>query len=153
MAEIIDGRKRIRKKFGSIHEVAAMPNLIEVQKDARHGRRTGLRGLDQRRDPLDFEQLQVSSGDQIVRLGDIAEVIYGAPALSYGRVLNREPAIAFWIQKASGYNTVEVCRAIEKELDVVPGSAGFEPHQDVQAGRDRYAPVHITLIVLIWGGY
>ncbi|MCP4779610.1 MAG: DNA-directed RNA polymerase subunit beta [Hyphomicrobium sp.] len=34
MAEIIDGRKRIRKKFGSIQEVAVMPNLIEVQKSS-----------------------------------------------------------------------------------------------------------------------
>jgi len=51
-----------------------------------------------------------------LRLSDVAEVVYGAPALSYGRILNREPAIAFWIQKASGYNTVEVCQAIEDEL-------------------------------------
>ena len=34
MAEIIDGRKRIRKNFGSIQEVAVMPNLIEVQKSS-----------------------------------------------------------------------------------------------------------------------
>ena len=52
-----------------------------------------------------------------LRLQDIATVIYGAPGLSYGRRLNGEPAIAFWIQKASGYNTVEVCRAIEAELE------------------------------------
>jgi len=51
-----------------------------------------------------------------LRLGDVAEVVYGAPDLSYGRILNEEPAIAFWIQKASGYNTVQVCRAIEAEL-------------------------------------
>ncbi|MFH2052708.1 MAG: efflux RND transporter permease subunit [bacterium] len=52
-----------------------------------------------------------------LRLKDVAEVVYGAPALSYGRILNQEPAIAFWIQKASGYNTVEVCRAVEAELE------------------------------------
>ena len=34
MAETIHGRKRIRKKFGSIREVAEMPNLIEVQKSS-----------------------------------------------------------------------------------------------------------------------
>ena len=28
------GRKRIRRSFGKIREVAAMPNLIEVQKDS-----------------------------------------------------------------------------------------------------------------------
>ena len=34
MAETIHGRMRIRKKFGSIREVAEMPNLIEVQKSS-----------------------------------------------------------------------------------------------------------------------
>ena len=28
----LTGRKRIRKSFGSINEVAEMPNLIDVQK-------------------------------------------------------------------------------------------------------------------------
>ena len=31
MAQSFTGRKRIRKSFGRIHEVAPMPNLIEVQ--------------------------------------------------------------------------------------------------------------------------
>ena len=63
-----------------------------------------------------------------LRLGDVAEVVYGAPALSYGRILNREPAVAFWIQKASGYNTVAVCRAVEAELERInrdPALAGI----------------------------
>ena len=34
MAEVFTGRKRIRRKFGSIREVAQMPNLIEVQKSS-----------------------------------------------------------------------------------------------------------------------
>jgi DNA-directed RNA polymerase subunit beta len=34
MAETFNGRTRIRKKFGSIQEVARMPNLIEVQKSS-----------------------------------------------------------------------------------------------------------------------
>jgi len=70
---------------------------------------SGLHGVE------DLKELPINSRG--LRLKDVAEVVYGAPALSYGRVLNREPAIAFWIQKASGYNTVEVCRAIEKELE------------------------------------
>ena len=32
MAQTFTGRKRIRKFFGHIREVAVMPNLIEVQK-------------------------------------------------------------------------------------------------------------------------
>jgi hydrophobic/amphiphilic exporter-1 (mainly G- bacteria), HAE1 family len=51
-----------------------------------------------------------------LRLADVADVVYGVPELTYGRRLNGEPAIAFWIQKSSGANTVEVCRAIEAEL-------------------------------------
>jgi HAE1 family hydrophobic/amphiphilic exporter-1 len=51
-----------------------------------------------------------------LRLRDVADVVYGAPAISYGRYLNGEPAVAFWIQKASGHNTVDVCRAVEREL-------------------------------------
>jgi HAE1 family hydrophobic/amphiphilic exporter-1 len=54
-----------------------------------------------------------------LRLEDVAEVVYAAPAPSYGRHLNREFAIAFWIQKASGYNTVEVSRAVMKELEQI----------------------------------
>ncbi len=80
----------------------------------------GLHGVEDLRElPIDERGL---------RLGDVAEVVYGAPALNYGRVLNREPAIAFWIQKASGYNTVEVCRAIEAELERInqdPSLAGI----------------------------
>jgi len=34
MSEIFSGRKRIRKHFGKIREVAEMPNLIEVQKNS-----------------------------------------------------------------------------------------------------------------------
>lgn len=63
----------------------------------------------------DLRELPIN--ERGLRLRDVADVIYGAPGLSYGRHLNGEPAIAFWIQKASGYNTVEVCRAIKGELD------------------------------------
>ncbi len=74
----------------------------------------------------DLRELPID--DHGLRLGDVAEVVYGAPALSYGRILNREPAIAFWVQKASGYNTVEVCRAVEAELERInqdPALAGI----------------------------
>jgi hydrophobic/amphiphilic exporter-1 (mainly G- bacteria), HAE1 family len=81
---------------------------------------SGLHGVE------DLKELPID--DRGLRLKDVAEVLYGAPALSYGRTLNGEPAIAFWIQKASGYNTVEVCRAVEKELERInedPALAGI----------------------------
>ncbi len=34
MAQLFSGKKRIRKHFGKIREVAEMPNLIEVQKSS-----------------------------------------------------------------------------------------------------------------------
>ncbi|MCB1151599.1 efflux RND transporter permease subunit [bacterium] len=79
----------------------------------RYGVRTvsGIAGVEALRDlPIDERGL---------RLRDVADVLYGAPGLSYGRHLNGEPAVAFWIQKASGYNTVEVCQAINRELELI----------------------------------
>lgn len=79
----------------------------------RYGVRTvsGITGVEELRDlPVDERGL---------RLREVADVLYGAPALSYGRHLNGEPAVAFWIQKASGYNTVEVCEAIRRELAAI----------------------------------
>ena len=34
MAQLFSGKKRIRKHFGKMREVAEMPNLIEVQKSS-----------------------------------------------------------------------------------------------------------------------
>jgi HAE1 family hydrophobic/amphiphilic exporter-1 len=51
-----------------------------------------------------------------LRLADVAQLTYAAPVPEYGRHLNGEFAIAFWIQKASGFNTVDVCRAVEAQL-------------------------------------
>jgi len=66
---------------------------------------SGLNGVE------DLKELPISANG--LKLKDVAEVLYGAPALSYGRILNEEPAIAFIVQKASGFNTVDVCRAVE----------------------------------------
>jgi HAE1 family hydrophobic/amphiphilic exporter-1 len=79
----------------------------------RYGVRTvsGIRGVEELR--------ELPINDRGLRLRDVADVIFGAPALGYGRHLNGSPAIAFWIQKASGYNTVEVCEAIDAELEEI----------------------------------
>lgn len=93
-----------------------------TDKGLRYDMRTvsGLNGVE------DLKELPIDQRG--LRLGDVAEVLYGAPALSYGRILNEEPAIAFWVQKASGYNTVDVCRAVEAELERInqdPSLAGI----------------------------
>src|SRR6202521_892094 len=53
MAQTFPGRKRVRKFFGKIHEVAEMPNLIEVQK-ASYDQflQIGIAGVDRRDDGL-----------------------------------------------------------------------------------------------------
>ena len=60
-----------------------------------------LRSLDQRRDPLAFEELTIASGDQLIRLGDIAEVVQrpreGQPALTN----NGQPAIEMTLWRAT----------------------------------------------------
>jgi DNA-directed RNA polymerase subunit beta len=51
-AEIVNsftGRKRIRRSFGKIREVAQMPNLIEIQKDSYEAFLQMLTPADQRR--------------------------------------------------------------------------------------------------------
>jgi HAE1 family hydrophobic/amphiphilic exporter-1 len=110
--KIMEHNVDVNHLFG---ELEAANVELTVGRVTDQGLRYDLRTISGLRGVEDLRELPIDSRG--LRLGDVAEVIYGAPALSYGRVLNREPAIAFWIQKASGYNTVEVCRAIEQELD------------------------------------
>jgi HAE1 family hydrophobic/amphiphilic exporter-1 len=63
----------------------------------------------------DIENLVVSP--EGLRLKDIAEVYHGEPAVTYGRRLNGEQAVAFWIQKASNANTVEVARRVHEAME------------------------------------
>jgi len=104
----------VSRLFRELEAANVELSVGEVTDDGmRYGVRTvsGITGVEELRDlPIDARGL---------RLRDVAEVLYGAPALSYGRHLNGEPAVAFWIQKASGYNTVEVCEAINRELAVI----------------------------------
>ena len=107
-------------------ELSAANVELTVGRITQDGLRYDLRTVSGLHGVEDLRELPID--ERGLRLSDVAEVIYGAPALSYGRTLNREPAIAFWIQKASGYNTVEVCRNIEKELERInldPALAGI----------------------------
>ncbi len=87
---------------------------LTVGRVTERGLRYDLRAVSDLNGVDDLAALPVDARG--LRLGDVAEVVYGVPALTYGRRLNGEPAVAFWIQKSSGANTVEVCRAIEAEL-------------------------------------
>jgi len=97
------------------NELAAANVELTVGRITDQGLRYDVRTVSELHGVEDLRLLPID--ERGLRLQDVADVVYGAPALNYGRFLNREPAIAFWIQKASGYNTVQVCRDIMKELD------------------------------------
>ena len=88
---------------------------LTVGHVTRDGLRYDLRSVGSLKSLSDIEELPIN--DRGLKVKDIADVVYKTPPLSYGRYLNRKPAVAFWIQKASGYNTVEVVKNIRKELD------------------------------------
>ena len=99
---------------------------LTVGRVTDRGLRYDLRSVSNLHSVEDLAALPVTASG--LRLDDVAEVVYGVPGLTYGRRLNGEPAIAFWIQKSSGANTVEVCRAIDEELERInrnPALAGI----------------------------
>ncbi len=99
---------------------------LTVGRVTDRGLRYDLRAVSNLHSVEDLADLPVA--EHGLRLRDVAEVVYGVPELTYGRRLNGEPAIAFWIQKSSGANTVEVCRAVERELQQInndPALAGI----------------------------
>jgi HAE1 family hydrophobic/amphiphilic exporter-1 len=67
-----------------------------------------------------FEQIENLIIDESgLRLRDVATVYYGEPLITYGRHLDGEPCIAFWIQRASGANSVELGRRVQKQLEKI----------------------------------
>ena len=65
----------------------------------------------------DVRHLRVGNGN--LRLGDIADVEYGNPELTYGRHLDRKYAIGLDVFKENGANMVEVGQRVLKEVDEV----------------------------------
>jgi len=97
---------------------------LTVGRVTDRGLRYDLRSVSNLHSVEDLSQLPIN--DTGLHLEDVAEVVYGVPSLTYGRRLNGEPAIAFWIQKGSGANTVAVCRAIEEELEHINANPALE---------------------------
>jgi HAE1 family hydrophobic/amphiphilic exporter-1 len=65
-----------------------------------------------------FEQVEnLVVNAEGLKLKDIAYIYYGEPAVTYGRYLDGEKAIAFWIQKASSANTVDVANRVHAAMD------------------------------------
>ncbi|MFN8549352.1 MAG: efflux RND transporter permease subunit [Candidatus Eisenbacteria bacterium] len=116
----------------------------------RDGRqRVAVRALGQFESFHDVEELVIGPG---LRLKDIAEVVYAEPAPSYRRRLNAEPAVAFWIQKASGANVVEVSERVHevlKEISRDPALDGI----DVELFFDQADEIKHSLSGLLSSGW
>lgn len=86
----------------------------QIEED---GLRYTVRSVASMRSVEELEELPVN--ERGLRLKDIADVHYGTPALTYGRFLNQEPAVAFVLQKSSDANTVEVVERVKAELEEI----------------------------------
>jgi len=85
----------------------------------------------------DLKQVTVAHGPdgRPVRLRDVATVYVGAKPQRYVISSNRQPAVAFTIQKQPGASTLEVSRAVDAQLQEIklPGGVRLEKFYD-QAG-------------------
>ena len=78
IALLIGGKRLIEMRFtldDLAQEVARVSQDVPAGSVGRGQGSRQLRSLDQRRDSLGFEALQIRSNDQLIRLGDIAEVV------------------------------------------------------------------------------
>jgi HAE1 family hydrophobic/amphiphilic exporter-1 len=121
----IDKIKEYDVDVGTLFEELGSSNFnLTVGHVTKDGLRYDLRAMS---NLTTVEQLEaIPIDDRGLRLRDIADVVYATPALTYGRYLNMEPAVAFWIQKSSGYNTVSVVSDIRAELEEINRDPALE---------------------------
>jgi HAE1 family hydrophobic/amphiphilic exporter-1 len=100
--------------FAMIQTMNLSATLGEVTSK---GLRYNVRGVGNFTDLAQVENLRINESG--LRLKDIADIYYGEPAITYGRHLNGETAIAFWIQKSSGANVVELTKKVQATLEKI----------------------------------
>ena len=120
IAVLVPGQ-RLRELGLTLDELAALTARISQDVPAGtvgagQSTRT-LRSLDQRRDARAFEQLELQSGDQLIRLGQVAEVVRrpqrGEPLITR----NGAPAIEMTLLRATGTDARLAHRTLETWLD------------------------------------
>ncbi len=111
----------IDRLFALIQNMNMTLSLGEV---TAQGLRYSVRGLGNFRSFEDVENLTITEAG--LRLKDVATVYYGEPLINYGRHLDGEPCIAFWIQKASDANSVELGRRVQAQLDKINNDPRME---------------------------
>jgi len=107
--------------FRRIQNMNVTASMGEV---TTQGLRYSVRGLGNFRDFEEVENLVVNESG--LRLKDIAEIYYGEPLINYGRHLDGESCIAFWIQKASNANSVELAEKVTAQLEKVNNDPRME---------------------------
>jgi HAE1 family hydrophobic/amphiphilic exporter-1 len=112
MDKIKEHNVDVRRVFGDLQAAGLS---ITVGKVTERGLRVPVRTWSEMDSYEDLEDLPIGQGS--LRLEDIASVVYQEPALTYGRHLNQEQAIAFWMLKESGANVVDVAERLRAELD------------------------------------
>jgi len=100
--------------FGLIQNMNVTVSVGEV---TAKGLRYSVRGVGNFQSFEDVENLTINEAG--LKLRDIATIYYGEPLINYGRHLDGETCIAFWIQKASDANSVELGRKVQAQLDKV----------------------------------
>lgn len=100
--------------FQQVQNMNVTASLGELKAD---GLRYTIRGLGNFNSVDEVENLVINESG--LRLKDIATIYFGEPLMTYGRHLNSEPCVAFWIQKASGANSVEVAERVHVALEKI----------------------------------
>jgi HAE1 family hydrophobic/amphiphilic exporter-1 len=107
-------RVDVDKLFGRIQSMNVNTTMGEVTS---RGLRYSVRGVGNFQNFEEIENLVIN--ERGLRLKDIASVYYGVPLINYGRHLDGESCIAFWIQKASDANSVELGRKVSAQLEKI----------------------------------
>lgn len=124
----MDKIKAHRVDVGNVFRLLQTANATASGgKITAHGVRYSIRALGSFKDMDDIENLVVTP--EGLRLKDIADIYYGEPLMTFGRRLNGEQAVAFWIQKASNANTVDVAKRVHaamEKMNADPALAGID---------------------------